>query len=378
MPSAHIVRKVDVTRTPRVMQLEGMFDMPPSKRSGERWDVNMPLDERPWHIGLIVGPSGSGKTTVLREMFGDHIRSGFSWSPDRAVVDDFPQQAGIRDIVAMLNSVGFSSPPSWLRPFRVLSNGEQFRVFLARALLESGDICAIDEFTSVVDRRTARIGSAAVAKTVRRYDKKMIVASCHYDIEEWLQPDWVYQPHLNEFRWRRLRRFPEIRLKIFKVHRSAWKIFGKHHYLSKTIHPAAQCFAAFWGGEPVAFHCYLHFPSNRSKLRRTKRGHRVVCLPDYQGVGIGSRLEEFTAASLKALGFDYIIQTAHPARIMHCCRSRLWEMFKKPTISSARRAKKSGLRAKKGVVVFRGRLITSFRYVGPAGDPVLAGMVGYG
>src|SRR5439155_19760773 len=48
-----------------------------------------------------------------------------------------------------------------------------------------------DEFTSVVDRTVAQIGSAAVAKTIRRSGKQLVAASCHYDVIEWLQPDWI-------------------------------------------------------------------------------------------------------------------------------------------------------------------------------------------
>lgn len=65
---------------------------------------------------------------------------------------------GIKDIVGLLSSVGFSSPPSWVRPFRVLSTGEQFRVTMARTLAEMPDLAVVDEFTSVVDRTVARPG----------------------------------------------------------------------------------------------------------------------------------------------------------------------------------------------------------------------------
>ena len=100
--------------------------------------------------------------------------------------------APIKDITGILTAVGFSSPPSWIKPYRVLSNGERFRCDLARAILEGGELVVFDEFTSVVDRTVARIGSAAVAKAVRRTGPPRFVAiSCHYDIARWLQPDWV-------------------------------------------------------------------------------------------------------------------------------------------------------------------------------------------
>ncbi len=356
MPRIDIVRECKIIKTPRLSQLEGIFDIPPSERSAEAWEVDLPIEERAWNIGLIVGPSGCGKSTIIKEMFKNNIQGKFRWPKEKSVVDGFPKSMGIKDIVKILNSVGFSSPPSWVRPFRVLSNGEQFRVNVARALAESNDLCVMDEFTSVVDRTVGQLGSFAVAKTVRKLGKKFIAASCHYDIEEWLQPDWIYKPHENEFQWRFLQQRPSIDLEIIKVHHKAWEIFKQHHYLSLTQNKAAQCFVAFWNDIPVAFYSYLHFVNNR--LKRTKRGHRVVCLPDFQGIGIGMQLEEFIASCLKTLNWDYIGASSHPARQAYCLKSENWTMIREPTIS--------GNRGRKGIhQINLGRMLSTFRYVGP-------------
>ncbi len=88
-------------------------------------------------------------------------------------------------------ALGFSSPPAWLRPFHLLSNGEQFRVTLARALAEMPELAVVDEFTSVVDRTVARIGSGAISRAVRRSGRRLVAVTCHYDVLPWLEPDWV-------------------------------------------------------------------------------------------------------------------------------------------------------------------------------------------
>ncbi len=165
---ATIRRTVDVQRTGRVMQLEGIFELPPAEQSEKTWQVDLPLEGEEWSIGLVVGPSGCGKSTIARELFAAELVDGWDWPHDRAVVDGFPEETSIKEITGLLSSVGFSSPPSWLRPFRCLSNGEQFRANLARTLCEKPDLAVVDEFSSVVDRQVAQIGSAAVAKTVRR------------------------------------------------------------------------------------------------------------------------------------------------------------------------------------------------------------------
>ena len=78
MPTLTITRSTPIQRTPRVVQLEGLFDVPPAERSELTWQVHLPTEEQPWQIGLIVGPSGCGKTTLAREAFGDSLVPGTS------------------------------------------------------------------------------------------------------------------------------------------------------------------------------------------------------------------------------------------------------------------------------------------------------------
>src|SRR5262249_35111623 len=160
-------------------QVRGLFDLPPEKTSRVEWTVDLPLDARPWNIGLIVGPSGCGKTTIARHLFpgarihlpeADARDDGQSQSPfdacastlvkSSAIVAAFPASLSIRDIALLLSSVGFASPPAWLRPFNVLSTGQKFRGALAWLLAATppDQTIVFDEYTSVVDRTVAQIG----------------------------------------------------------------------------------------------------------------------------------------------------------------------------------------------------------------------------
>jgi ABC-type ATPase with predicted acetyltransferase domain len=69
---------------------------------------------------------------------------------------------------------------------------------LARLICDAPDKVVVDEFTSVVDRQIAKIGAAAFAKSWRKTGKQIVLLSCHYDIIEWLQPDWVYDTKVSE------------------------------------------------------------------------------------------------------------------------------------------------------------------------------------
>lgn len=188
MPHFDIVKKSDVEKTYRVARIMGDFDVK-TDHSNEHFvgDINIP-DE--WQIGVIVGGSGTGKSTIAREMFGEQLITGYDWNA-KSVIDDMPKECEMDEIERMFYTVGFGSVPSWLKPYSVLSNGEKMRVELARALLER-DFVVFDEFTSVVDRQVAQTASIAISKAVRKTKKKFIAVTCHYDILEWLEPDWVF------------------------------------------------------------------------------------------------------------------------------------------------------------------------------------------
>lgn len=68
---ARVTLSVPVQQSARVGQICGLFDVPTMQRSERSWEVDLPLSERAWHIGMIVGSSGSGKSTLLKALFGD-------------------------------------------------------------------------------------------------------------------------------------------------------------------------------------------------------------------------------------------------------------------------------------------------------------------
>ena len=188
MPSFDIVKKNEPAQTFRVSKIQADFDVK-FEHSCERFTGNLQMPDD-WQIGVIVGASGTGKSTIAKELFADQIISGFEYNA-KSVVDDMPKQCTIDEITKMFYSVGFGSVPSWLKPYAVLSNGEKMRVDLARALLERDFVC-FDEFTSVVDRQVAQTACIAISKAIKKSDKKFVAVTCHYDVLDWLQPDWVF------------------------------------------------------------------------------------------------------------------------------------------------------------------------------------------
>jgi hypothetical protein len=221
------------------------------------------------------------------------------------------------DASRVLMSMGLSSVPTWLRPFSSLSNGEQYRAELAYkvARANEGGIILIDEYTSVVDRDVAKAMSFALQKYIRKTNKKIVLASCHYDIMEWLMPDWTCSPQKNggvleRGEWLRQGK-PQIELQVSRVESDTWDFFKKHHYLTEDLNKAFNLLLFEWKGKPVGIVVYKSQPTgavpNGYGLSRT------VILPDYQGMGIGSIISEFTASILVNKGKRVFTKTVNPA-----------------------------------------------------------------
>lgn len=357
MPNFNHVVETEYKATFRTEKIVGMFDVPASKKLRKEWQINMPIEDKDWQIGLIVGASGAGKTTIAKRVFGDDVyHKGYFWSSS-SLLDDFDDDLSASDITNALSHVGFSSPPAWLLPYKALSNGQKFRCELARCLTDKRDLIVFDEFTSVVDRNVAKVGSYTVSKAIKKTGKQFVAVTCHYDVEGWLQPDWVYDVSTMTFTWGCQRR-SKARIEIFQCHHSAWKLFAGNHYLSSDLNKAATCFLLFFDGEPAAFAATLPFP--HPHLKNVWKEHRTVALPDYQGFGLGNFLSEFVGEWLFKRGKKYRSVTSHPAMIGHRHKSKAWIMDRAPS-----RLKSPGAKAKtqhnKNTSILR--LTASFLYV---------------
>jgi len=274
-----------------------------------------------WNIGVIYGGSGTGKTTLLKE-FGDLSQDKFD--EEKPLISNFdwlePKEATF-----LLSAMGLASVPTWLRPYSLLSNGEQYRASLAYkvAKAKEDDVILIDEFTSVVDRDVAKAMSNALQKYIRKHNKRIILASCHFDIMDWLLPDWTYSPlkgRVERHDYLRQSR-PKIELSIFRCRYETWDIFKQYHYLTEDYNKAAHSFCVTWNDKPVAFIGVLEFPGLPTK---SKRFTRTVVLPDYQGLGIGSRVTDYFAKLYKKEGYDVYTRTINPALGEYRSKSRNW------------------------------------------------------
>lgn len=348
-------------------------------------DADLPIDTSdvaPWQIGLVVGPSGSGKSSIGARIWGkDALRGTERWPKDKPIIDAIaPESSGgdWRAVTAALSAVGLGDVPAWLRPYHVLSTGEKFRAMLARLVCEAPQRAVVDEFTSVVDRQIARIGASAFAKAWRRTGGQVVLLSCHYDIIDWLAPDWVFDTAGGGFHWTRgyLQR-PGIDLEIRQTGWEWWPHFEPHHYLKLPHMMAATNYVGFVEGQPVA-HVAV---STRVGLVEA-RACRLVVMPEWQGAGVSLKFLNFICQMWRNGENRYgrpmptLFHTSHPGLCAALRRSRLWtqvsarlfgEHKRRSADSMARSRERRGTLATLGKAPGYGghfRAVQGFRYLG--------------
>ncbi|OQQ84587.1 hypothetical protein B6U58_02935 [Ligilactobacillus salivarius] len=153
-------------------------------------------------------------------------------------------------------------------------------------------------------------------------------------------------------------RRPKQTFTIRKCHRSEWRKFRKYHYLNSDISVSAQCFELFNNSnEPIGFIAYINQPSNYKFYGKhaIKRITRLVILPDYQGIGLGTKLLNFMGKYLKEKCHMCSINTTAKNLIFALSKSKKWSMrsyskntkparFKSSTISTSLEVARIGVR----------------------------------
>jgi GNAT superfamily N-acetyltransferase len=339
-------------------------------------EADLPIEDSSWKIGVIVGRSGTGKSSLGAKAFGEDKVYRPIWG-DRPIIDEIAPSGDFNEATSALAAVGLGSVPSWLRPYSVLSTGERFRADLARIIVEAPSEAVIDEFSSVVDRQIAKIGALAFAKAWRRKATgRVILLTCHYDVLEWLNPDWVFNTGGAGLSYTKdsLCR-PPIELEIRRGGWSLWRVFKPHHYLDLPNMIAATNYVGFVNNDPV-----VHLAVSTRQGLIEARACRLVVMPEWQGAGVGLRFLNFVCEEWRRgrnrynLRLPTLFHTSHPGLCAALRRDKRWTQVSgklyggdktKCAGSIARAALRKG--GSLGVLTGYGghfRAVQGFRYLG--------------
>lgn len=353
--------------------------------NGCNFDLEAEVDlSGDWQIGVIVGPSGSGKSSIGKIIFGENKIHDYTkgWSADKPIIDDIEPDGDFNEVTGALANVGLGDVPAWLRPFRVLSNGEQFRAGLARLIVSRPKEVVVDEFTSVIDRQIARIGSQAFQKSWRRTNPtgKVVLLTPHYDILDWVQPDWIFDTKTKVFERGERRQRPRFDIEVRKVDQSYWRYFKPHYYLDLPMPPCAEYFVGTVNGE-LACHVAV---APRFEVRGY-RATRLVTMPEWQGAGVGWKFLNWVAQyhldGNGRGGRKYVtyFHTSHPQLCGALRHSKQWVQTSAVLYGANKTAmqkRTKALRDRRGSGIACGfgghfRAVQGFKYVGNAliGEP---------
>lgn len=106
---------------------------------------------------------------------------------------------------------------------------------------------------------------------------------------------------------------PKIHIDVVEVPRKkishVWKMFSRHHYLNSELNVASFCYLALFDDVPVGFNSVMPLPSGT--IKNAWRDHRLVVLPDFQGMRIGISLNEFVAQKYIDMNKRFYSKTAN-------------------------------------------------------------------
>lgn len=143
-------------------------------------------------------------------------------------------------------------------------------------------------------------------------------------------------------------------------------MFARHHYLSHRLHRAARCYAAtvqLPGEEPALcgfLATLINFVRHGGRRRMI---HRLVILPDFQGLGLARHLLNRVAA-IEAVTDIISLRTSHPALINAIARDPAWlctDVANGTGSHAGLRRRGDGFKSTKGSF---GRATVAFRFIG--------------
>lgn len=194
--------KSSVERTPRVLEIAEAFGLGLYDKDFVIYD-NFETEVTPGDIVYITGQSGSGKSILLREMERQMREAGMSVAnindvafEDRPLIDQLGKST--HEALNYLAMGGLTDAYLFLRKPAELSDGQKYRLRIAKLMESGAQVWVADEFGAVLDRATAKVVAFDLQKLARQQKATVIVATTHLDLKEDLHPDLIVEKYYRE------------------------------------------------------------------------------------------------------------------------------------------------------------------------------------
>jgi ABC-type ATPase with predicted acetyltransferase domain len=184
-------------RSPRVLEMAETFGLGLSDQTFHVFR-NLAVEVRQGDVVYITGQSGSGKSLLLRELAAQMAAEGKRVTSiedvaleNCALIDQVG--SSMPDAIELLSRAGINDAYLAVRKPAELSDGQRYRLRLAKLMMTEAEVWVADEFGAILDRVTARAVAFNAAKLARARGVTLIVATTHTDLIEELGPDLIVE-----------------------------------------------------------------------------------------------------------------------------------------------------------------------------------------
>lgn len=175
-----------VERTERVLEVSQAFGLELTDKEFVIYD-NIEFSTKQGQRVYITGQSGSGKSIILREMQKHYEEAGYSVAnidsvelEDRAIVEQVGENTN--EATRLLQIAGIGDAYLLIRRPSELSDGQRYRLKIAKLLESDAQVWLCDEFGAVLDRITAKFLAQSVRKMAKTKDVTVAIATTHKDL----------------------------------------------------------------------------------------------------------------------------------------------------------------------------------------------------